>query len=68
MDKDINEAVSTTVSVMGLPWDQPCGIIKNGAPAMTAEQNVMVSMECTKVPDCGGEAALCYPTVTYYSP
>ncbi|GAA6073181.1 general transcription factor II-I repeat domain-containing protein 2-like [Tachysurus ichikawai] len=70
---NIFDAVSEAVEKMGLKWDKLCGVITDGAPAMTGERKGMASMVCVKVKESGGEAvrmhciihqeALCAKTV-----
>lgn len=42
--KDIFEAMSDAVEKTGLKWDKLCGVILDGAPAMTGERKGMASM------------------------
>ena len=55
MGRDIFEAVSEAVEKMGLKWDKLCGVIVDGAPAMTGDRKGVTSMVCTKVKESGGE-------------
>lgn len=54
--KDIFEAVSDAIDMMGLKRDKLCGVTTDGAPAMTGERKGMASMVCAKVQESGGEA------------
>ena len=53
---DLFAAVCAAVEDMKLPWSKVCGIITDGAPAMTGERSGLSTLICNKVSEEGGNA------------